>query len=273
MKNNHKLFTIIVSLFMIACTKETNDINSNSDCKLSSITYDADPYLKFDITYSGNKIVSMIQSIDNPDYKMTFYYNNDNLLSHKYLIDIPTNRIVDVDSFIYNSNKQVSIFNWYSVDEDGKRDLEYQSRRTYNEMNQLISYRDSTLAEFDYRIYVGSIEYSNNRKQKETKSIYDKNNNFKGKEIYEYIYSNTPNNIFNIIDQSTDILYFTPTSFEDFKNTDLLVSRVIYKEYDNENTLVDTYTIEYTYTTENGKLVSVSNDNIGPFLKFGYNCE
>lgn len=267
-----KTLFIIIAILAIgisSCKKNEENIKNSTNCKLSTITGDTND--KYDITYNGSLITAVTQSSGSPLDKQSLFYNNDSLLTHRYTYDKTTNKLTDVDTFYYDANKRLTKQFWYSVSGTGVRTFEDKLSYNYNTSNQIISYRDSFYDVFsDVTVY--NYEYLNNRISKET-SLYYNDGIYLGKSENTFSYTNTSNNIFNILKQPTLVLNDNPTFIAEFANTDLLVSQIVEKYYDETNTLDDTYTRIFSYTFDNGKLTSVGDNDSGIFIKFGYKCE
>ena len=269
MKTKLIITIAILAIGVSSCKKNEGNNPTTTNCKLSSVTFDAND--KYDITYSGSVITNINQVSSSPLDKQTLFYNNDSLLTHRYTYDNTTNKLTDVDSFYYDTSKKLTTHIWYSVNNSGVRSFENKLSFSYNSSNQIVSYRDSSYDVFS-TVLVYNYEYTNNRISKETSLEYN-DGVYLGKEEYTFSYTTTVNNIYNILRQPTLVLNDHPIFIAEFTNTDLLVSQMVEKSYDETNTLIDTFTRVFSYTFDNGKLTSVGDNDSGIFIRFGYRCE
>lgn len=260
--------TAIIAIGISSCKKDDNNNPSTTNCRLSTFSGDND---KYDLIYNGSVITNLNQVSGSPLDKQTLFYNGDSLLTHRYTYDNTTNKLTNVDTFYYDSNKRLSVYFWYSVNLAGVRTFESKLTYSYNSSNQIISYRDSTYDSYA-QVFVYKFEYLNNRISKEIILEYLDGVYF-GKEERIFSYTNTVNNIFNILKQPTLVLNDHPGAIAEFENTDLLVSQIVENGYDETNTFSGTFTRIFTYTFDNGKLTSVGDNDSGIFIRFGYKCE
>lgn len=254
---------------ILSCKKNEDTPTNTSNCKISSITYDGTN--KYNLTYNGSLVSTFNQISGSSLDRETLFYNSDSLLTHRYTYDNSTNKLTDVDTFYYDASKRLTIHFWYSVSSSGIRSFEKKESFSYNTSNQIVSYRDS-IVDLYAEVSVHNYEYIDNRISKETTLDYF-DGAFQSKEEYTFSYTTTSNNIYNILRQPTLVLNDHPIFIAEFTNTDLLVSEMVEKYYDDTNTLIDTFTRIFTYSFDNGKLTSVGDNDRGVFIKFEYLCE
>jgi|JI6StandDraft_1071083.scaffolds.fasta_scaffold51900_4 hypothetical protein len=269
MKTKLIITIAILAIGISSCKKNEDNNPTTTKCKLSSFTGgDNDRY---DITYNGSLITNLNQVSGSPLDKQTLFYNSDSLLTHRYTYDNTTNKLTDVDTFYYDASKKLTTHFWYSVNNSGVRSFENKITYNYNSSNQIENYRDSFFNVFS-TVTVYSYDYINNRISKETSKEYN-DGIYLGKQEATYSYTTTTNNIKTVLKQPTLVLNSHPIFIAEFANTDLLVSQMEEKYYDETNTLIDTYTRIFSYTFDNGKLASVGDNDSGIFIRFGYKCE
>lgn len=263
-----KILTFAALLFLVgisSCKKDEAKITPDSNCKITSLTYDGDDDEKYDITYDGD----LITSFKSASYVDKLFYNADKLLSHRYYYN-KSNQLTDVDTLYYDASKRLTSTIWYTVNTSGKRTFEEKKSYEYNASNQIISIRDSIMdavSEVDVHVF----EYANNRISKETISSYE-NRVFTGKTEFIYSYTNIANSFYSILKQSALVFNGDPLFIAEFNNTDLLVSKMDGKDFDEDNNLIETYSLTYNYTFEGKNLKSVSYDGI-EIMSLDYKCE
>ncbi len=268
---NRFLFILLALLAVISSSCQQEDENDPvpTNCKLSEFVYDGTD--KYEVIYTGSVITKFKQVSGTPLQDEFLFYNADSLLTHRYTYNNSTNKISDVDTFIYDSNKKLITHTWFDVNSSGVRSFISRAKFIYNISNQLISMRDSSYDGYSY-VEVSDFTYTGNRITTETVSYFE-DGDFFGKDVYTYTYSSTANSFYNIVPQTTVIFNNNPVFIAEFTNSDLLISQSEEKYYDESNTLIDTYTRIFSYTFENGQLASVGDNESGTFINFKYTCD
>lgn len=265
---NNKLLTFTALLLFASissCKKDETKITPKSDCIITSFTYDGDDDEKYDITYDND----LITTFTSASYVDKLFYNSDKLLSHRYYYD-ENNKLTDVDTLFYDSSKRLTSTIWYSLNKSGKRVFEEQIWYEYNASNQVKTIKDSTNYGFK-EIGIHAFEYANNRISKETYSTYE-NGKFTGKSEFTYTYTTIPNSFYTVLNQSALVFNGDLLFIAEFNNTDLLVSRMDEKYYNEDNILESTNTLDYAYTFEKNNLKSVTVDG-NPLMTLNYKCD
>lgn len=269
MKN--KVLILFAALFIIinsGCQQNDGNNPVPTNCKITEFTYDGTD--RYEVTYTGSLMTKFAQVSGTPLQDEYLYYNSDSLLTHRYTYTNSTGKISDVDTLIYDTNKNLISHTWYDVSVSGVRSFVSKVKFTYNVSNQVISFRDSSHDVNPY-VEVHNYTYTGNRIAKEVVSFYD-DGVFTGKDEYTFSYSSTANSFYSIIAQSSVIFNNNPLYIAEFNNTDLLVSQVEEKSYDETNTLVDTFNRIFSYTYTNGQLASVGDNESGVYINFKYSC-
>ncbi len=264
-----KSILIFTTTFLIlgfsSCKKDENKINEKSNCSITSVTFDQED--NYELTYDGSLLTNLKEVGGDEEDKL--FYNSDNLLTlREYRENV---KLTDVDTFIYDASKRLTSVTWYSINNSNKRVFEGKTSFEYNASNQVISFRDSTNDAGYKEVDVHEITYQNNRRSKETITTYT-NGIYSEKQVINYSYTNISNSLYDKTGQSYLVLNSHPLFLGDFENTDLLVSQLDIKDFDETNTETDEYSIKFDYTFENGNVKTVSMDK-DEFIKFNYKCK
>lgn len=263
-----KILTFAALLLLVSissCKKDGAKIIPQSDCKITSFTFDGDDDEKYDIIYDGD----LITTFTSASYVDKLFYNSDKLLSHRYNYD-ENNKLTDVDTLFYDSSKRLTSTIWYSLNKSGKRVFEEQIWYEYNASNQVKTIKDSTNYGLK-EVGIHTFEYTNNRISKEIYSTYE-NGKFTGKSEFTYSYTTMVNSFYSTINQSALVFNGDLLFIAEFNNTDLLVSKMDEKYYNEDNELESNNSIEYSYTFENKNLKSVAF-NGNPLMTLNYKCD
>ncbi|HUH73461.1 MAG TPA: hypothetical protein VLZ75_03540 [Chitinophagales bacterium] len=266
MKRSILIFTTtFLILGFSSCKKDENKINEKSNCSITSVTFDQED--NYELTYDGDLLIKFTEVDGDDEDKL--YYNSDNLLT---LRNYYTNdKLTNVDTFSYDASKRLTSVTWYSINNSNKRVFEEKTSFEYNSSNQIISFKDSINDDGYKQVDIHEISYQNNRRSKETFIRYT-NNEIREKQVISYSYTNIANSLYDKSGQSYLVINSHPLYIADFENTDLLISQLDIKDFDETNTQTNEYSIKFDYTFENGNVKTVSMDK-EEFIKFNYKCE
>lgn len=268
MNRNILSFTALFLLVGISsCKKDGTDtkIIPDTDCIITSFTLDGDDDEKNDIIY----VDDLITTFTSASNEIKLFYNSDKLLTHRYRYD-ENNQLSNVDTLFYDASKRLTSKVFYAIDGSGKRVFLAKEWYEYNTSNQIKTIKDSTIYIFD-RIGISAFEYVNNRISKEIYSTYE-NGKFTGMSEFTYSYTTIKNSFYNALNQPEIVFIGNILHVDNFINTDLLVSKVVIKELDEDDEIIDTYTTNFTYTFDNDNLKSVTVDG-EKLLDFEYKCD
>jgi hypothetical protein len=265
MRDKILIFTAIIFGFgLSSCKKDKSKSISESKCKIASIEYEYGEF--FNLTYDG-ELVTKFKPTDK-EYEYKLFYNSDKLLTLREFYS-DNHELSDIDTFYYDTSKRLIAKESFTINKAGERLLNSNASYGYNSSNQIISSRALTIDEKPYLV-VKSLEYKNNRISKEMVSEYE-DGNFKEKLEYSYTYSNTPNSIYTLLKQSSLIFGGDPLNIGEFYVTDLLVSKVDLKVFNESDEYLGDFTTEFTYRFEDENLTFVFT--YYTLLNFEYKCD
>lgn len=266
MKDKILIFIVIIFGFgLSSCKKdETKIIIPESKCKIASIGYEYGEF--YNLTYDGKLVTNLKTTIYEDEYKL--FYNSDKLLTRREFYSY-NHELSNVDTFYYDTSKRLIAKESFTINKAGERFLNIKVSYGYNSSNQIISSRALSFDEIP-GLVVQSLEYKNNRISKETLVHYE-DGNFIEKLEYSYTYSNTPNSIYTLLKQSSLIFGGDPFNIGGFHVTDLLVSKVDLKVFNESDEYLGDFTTEFTYRFEDENLTFVFT--YYTLLNFEYKCD
>jgi hypothetical protein len=257
-----KLFTLTAILIaLISCNKNNNGNNNgqNTNCKITSITYDFSPSPRtYNATYVGNNLTELVSTVN----KTIFTFNSSNQITKRETYDIGNPQVQQKTEYTYNSNGNLTEENNY---EYFSGSLNATSKFTYsysgNKRTEMLIYSNGGTTYDGKYTYTWTGDNITALTNYSNTNTIDCINNF----VFDLnktnsFYSNFPNfYIQDLYDEDLTHVYF--------------LSKNQMTTNSSQCPTLETDNWTYTYNTSNlTKIVKINNGSI-PMWTFNYSCD